>query len=217
MKYAFLALFTALLFAGLANADCKSFVKDGFPLGIMPNVTNLSIVQKSIAPLNTTLKVYIEGDATSGNLGGCRVFASIEGVAPGSDIALFPTEFETGLGWKDANVTLTTTPKEPYADSEVRLKLQDLDDPNNAARVPITIRNSFKPPTPTPAKATVQPSSTIAPSASVTASPTKTAAQVVEDVGKSLEQDASRYLVLIFAVVLLGLLLWVGFRTLQKD
>ena len=45
----------------------------------------------------------------------------------------------------------------------------------------------------------------------------KSLADSVKDAGKALEQDATKYIVAVLAFFFLAALLWVGFKTLQKD
>ncbi len=213
-KIALLALLFAL---PLVSAECKSFVKNGYPLGIIPNATNLTILQTTLNAQNTSFGVYIEGDASTGDLGGCRVGVTVEGVQEGSQVTVYPPIIETGLGWGQVVVNVETLPIAPYTASEGRLRLEDMDNKATVVRIPFTITPKFKVPTATPVVTAV-------PTANVTATPTVKVSATAEslpdtlkDVGKSLEQDATKYIVAVLAFFFLAALLYVGFKTLQKD
>ncbi len=214
------ALFLLLLlpFTALVAADCKSFVgSDGFPLGIRPLSPNVTVVQNTSEAVNTSFKVYIEGDAIGGNLAGCIVTLSIQDVqGDGSRLYVAPPSLETGLGWKDAEAVLVSQPAEPYGDVIANIRIEDADNADNYALLPVLVRTTYRPtptltPVPTPAATIVIPSSTPPSTATFSAS------QAVEQIGKELEEDASKYMVAVLAVFFLGALLWVGLKTLQKD
>ncbi len=210
-------LFSFSLLA-LVSADCKSFIgSDGFPLGIKPLSANVSVVHKSAEAANASFKVYIEGDAIGGNLGGCVVRLSLADVqGQGAQLYVAPQTLETGLGWKDAEAFLFSQPVEPYGDVNATIRIQDADNPANYALLPVFVKTTYRPaPTPPP----VQPPAAtfVIPTATPPAAPTLSASKTLEEIGKEIEEDASKYTVAVLAVFFLGALLWVGLKTLQKD
>lgn len=211
-------LFSLSLLA-LVSADCKSFVKDGFPVGIKPLSPNLTVVQSTADAVNTSFKVYIEGDAMGGNLAGCIVKLSIiDAKGEGARLYVTPPSLETGLGWKDAEAMLVSQPAEPFGDVNATIRIEDIDNSNNYALLPVYIKTTYRP----QPSATVRPTATSAPATAPAVSPPAEIpplrpVDAITQIGKELEEDASKYTIAVLAVFFLGALLWVGLKTLQKD
>ncbi|MFH1107472.1 MAG: hypothetical protein V1787_06285 [Candidatus Micrarchaeota archaeon] len=211
-----LALLLLLPFVALASADCKSFVKDGYPLGIRPYSPNLTVSVDDSEGASEPFKVYIEGDATSGNLAGCTVLFSVVDVnGTGADLSFVPASAETGLGWKDAEAFLKAVPTPPYDDVSATIRITDADNPNVFSSMRLWVNVRFRPPlesTATPPPVVTPP---VTPPQVVT--PTPPPVNAFPDIAKELENDSSKYVVAIIAVFFLGALLWLGMRTLSRD
>ncbi|MFH1199482.1 MAG: hypothetical protein V1708_00275 [Candidatus Micrarchaeota archaeon] len=216
---ALLAFALVLALSSFAAADCKSFVKDGYPLGIRPLAPNVTLDLATADAANASFTVYIEGDAVGGNLAGCTVKLSIASVnGSGAQLYVAPDKLETGLGWKDAQAYLVGIATEPFDNVIASIRIADADNANNFVLLPALVSIRYRPtavPTERP-----QPTSqaTISvPTVSQPASPSFGPGGTLQEIGRELEQDASRYIVAAGAVLFLGLLLWVGLKTLAKD
>ncbi len=218
MQKAFLFILVLLIGVQHVHADCKSFVRNGFPLGMTPSVQNLSILHTTPTAINASFSVYVEGDASGGDLGGCRVSVEVEGELNGTSLQILPERLETGLGWKDVAVTLLSVPEPPYGNSNVFLKLTDIDNPRTIVRIPLSIENQFVPPTPTrPRQLTPSPTPSITGNEAASPTPPPSLVEKVQGLGKELEESSTKYVVALLAVLFLGVLLWMGFKTLQRD
>ncbi|MBU1197250.1 hypothetical protein KJ765_01930 [Candidatus Micrarchaeota archaeon] len=203
-----------------AQAECKSFVgAHGFPLGIVPSQSDFHIVHPTLESLDVAFTVYIEGDALGGDLGGCSVSISVdETTSENHLVEFFPSRIETGLGWGEPVISMRSTPREPWSNTETVFTLMDVDNSDNFVEIPLKIENQFDPPAPS-LNATPTPTPLPEPTAELatpTPLPPDLASQVT-DIGKELENDSTRYIVAVLAFFFLAALLWVGIRTLQRD
>jgi hypothetical protein len=214
-----IAVVFILALSPYARADCKSFVKDGYPLGIRPLAPNVTLNLPTLDAANASFSVYIEGDAVGGNLGGCTVKLSVESAnGSGAQLYVTPQQLETGLGWKDAQGYLVAIAKEPFDNVNASIRIVDADNANNFVLLPAYVAIGFKPTAVPTVRPVETPQATITiPTVTKPGAPTFKPAGSIEEVGRELEQDASRYIVAAGAVLFLGLILWVGLKTLSKE
>ena len=218
MRKLFLVLLVLLFILPSVSAVCRYFAKDarGFPVGIQPSVSNISISVPQGNSSNTSFELTVSGDQSQGIRFYCAV--SLEPSQPGNGITVFvePSSFRTGGGFNKTVVSVAVSASPDAEDYDGTITISDDDKPDSFVILPIevTVTNkSVKPSATTVATATPRPSSTQGPaaaSATPTPQPTSPAPAIVLD-------DNTKYFALAGGIALLLGLLWFGFHSLHRD
>ncbi|MFH0971010.1 MAG: hypothetical protein ABIG96_05265 [Candidatus Micrarchaeota archaeon] len=221
MKFAWLfafALFMLLLIQPI-SADCLYMKnKDGYPLGIIPSVLNITAIFVQPEQQNQTFKLYIESEAGTSTSIECRVDLSIENESNAMKVELSNYSLETGAAFIERPIKIILTPINLVNFPEMAttyIKITDVDNRKNFALLPIYSYFRFKRTTPTPSAQPV-PSVTKSPKSSIQPTPTNST-NIINNLLTSVEDSSSKYVIAVVAFFFLAALLWIGFNSLQRE
>ena len=101
-----LALIFLILAAPIVSASCRYLAEDarGFPLGVQPSVSNLSIQALKGGTVNESFELVIAGDQSQGLHFKCSVSLSALSSSPEVSLSLAPEIFRTGGGFNKTKV-----------------------------------------------------------------------------------------------------------------
>jgi len=149
-----------LFFIQPAQAECKYFKgADGFPLGIVPNVTRIDATFEKPETINYTFDLYIEAEFGTSISQDCEVEIAVLSNSPALGINLSLYKLETGAGFNKKPIVVFLTPLDTTDFPDIAsgsIKISDVDQRFNFAVVPITVLFKFpRPPRPSPSPVVV--------------------------------------------------------------
>ena len=210
-----------LLLVQPISADCLYKFKDGYPLGIVPSVRNITAVFATPIQQNQTFKLYVESQFGTTTSIECRVYLTVENETDALKIELSNYSLETGAAFIERPITVIMTPHNlvNFPDEIVsQIKITDVDDPTNFAILPILGKFKFQrvKPVITRSPTADVPTDTSNPYVSAKATPTNST-NIIGNIINTVEDSSSKYVIAIIAFVFLAALLWIGFNSLQRE
>ncbi len=223
-KLLFIAIAFALL-AQFASADCLyKKNKDGYPLGIIPSVNNITAVFPEPSQQNSSFELYIEAEAGTTTSLECRVALTIENETVAMKVELSNYSLESGAAFIERPITVYMVPINTVNFPDLiktQIKITDIDNPSNYAILPIYAKFTFprNKPKPSATGAPAIPTGGIGDFPLQTVKPKSTPinTSALTNIIGGVDDSSSKYIMAIVAFLFLGGVLWFGFNSLQRD